>query len=146
MTPGTPSKKAQTEADPGTGTTGAPPARGSSKAPSAAGAPGLVDPSLVPALAAPGLLAQPAFFSASHELLFEPTAPRCDACDGPLTRADADAAADDADDSDEAGGHGLYIWARSGGLVYEEPPLCASCAAAITMTALSRWDIEEEEG
>jgi hypothetical protein len=75
------------------------------------------------------------FVTASHELLFAPEPPACDACGTAL-----DAAAED------EGGLGLYIWARNGEVVYEEPPLCASCAAAITITALQRWEIEEEEG
>jgi hypothetical protein len=75
------------------------------------------------------------FVTASHEVLFAPEAPSCDACGAVL---DADA--------DDEGGHGLYIWTRDGEVVYEEPPLCASCAAAITITALQRWEMEEEEG
>jgi hypothetical protein len=79
------------------------------------------------------------FFTAGHEALFDPVPLTCDACDGPLRR-------DDDGDDEAAGGHGLYIWARSAGIVYEEPPLCPACAAAITISALQRWDIEEEEG
>ncbi len=55
----------------------------------------------------------------------------------------------DEDDDDDAlitGGRGLYVWSRGGEVVYEEPRLCASCAMAIGMSALARWEIEEEEG
>jgi len=87
------------------------------------------------------------YVSVGHELLFAPDAPRCDACGSELPSPDDDLAASAAGDRDEIeGGHGLYIWARHGEVVYEEPPLCASCAAAITITALQRWEIEEEEG
>jgi len=79
---------------------------------------------------------------ASHEDLFvERNEVRCDACGGSL-------AADDAEP--EAGyglqGQGLYLWARGDEVRFERAPLCASCAAAIGMTALARWEIEEEEG
>ena len=75
------------------------------------------------------------FVTASHDLLFAPEAPSCDACGAVLDP-----------DAEEEGGRGLYIWARDGEVIYEEPPLCASCAAAITITALQRWEMEEEEG
>jgi hypothetical protein len=78
--------------------------------------------------------------SATHAILFEPSGPRCDVCDTPL-----DATADREDEA-EVGGHGLYVWVRHGEVVYEEPPLCAGCAAAITISALQRWAVEEEDG
>jgi hypothetical protein len=77
------------------------------------------------------------FVTASHDVLFAADPPRCDACGS---------ASFDEDRDDNPGGHGLYVWARNGAVVYEEPPLCASCARAITITALQRWEIEEEEG
>ena len=80
------------------------------------------------------------FVTASHELLFRPEEPTCDACDGPLDSSDSD------EDGDSPGGHGLYLWLRHGEVVFEEPPLCGACAAAITISALLRWEIEEEEG
>ncbi len=43
-------------------------------------------------------------------------------------------------------GEGVYLWARGNEVRYEKAPLCPSCAAAIGMTALARWEIEEEEG
>ncbi len=52
----------------------------------------------------------------------------------------------DLEDEDALTGSGLYIWVRGDHVVYEEPPLCASCGTAISMTALGRWEIEEEEG
>jgi hypothetical protein len=46
----------------------------------------------------------------------------------------------------EPAGHGLLIFVRGDTTVREEPPLCERCALAISMTALHRWEIEEEEG
>jgi hypothetical protein len=60
----------------------------------------------------------------------------CDVCGRPV----------DVDDEDQMTGSGLYVWVRGDKVVYEEPPLCASCGTAISMTALGRWEIEEEEG
>jgi hypothetical protein len=78
--------------------------------------------------------------TASHEVLFEVAEPRaCDACGAAL-----------ADDDDEVGyglaGSRVYMWTRGDSVHLEKAPLCASCAAAIGMTALARWEIEEEEG
>lgn len=46
----------------------------------------------------------------------------------------------------EAPGHGLLLWVRGDEVLREEPPLCSRCAHAVSMAALSRWEIEEEEG
>ncbi len=46
----------------------------------------------------------------------------------------------------EPAGRGLMVFVRGDAVEYEEPPLCARCAHAISMTALYRWEIEEEEG
>jgi hypothetical protein len=46
----------------------------------------------------------------------------------------------------EPAGHGLMVFVRGDRVEYEEPPLCERCAHAISMTALYRWEIEEEEG
>jgi hypothetical protein len=81
---------------------------------------------------------------ASHEALFaRPTETRCDACDRPLG-----AASDESGDDDGFGprGEGVYLWARGDEVRFERAPLCGSCASAIGMTALARWEIEEEEG
>jgi hypothetical protein len=43
------------------------------------------------------------------------------------------------------GGAGLLIWTRGSEVRYEEPPLCEACAAEITIGALLKWDVEEEE-
>lgn len=43
------------------------------------------------------------------------------------------------------GGSGLFVWTRGDEVRYEEPPLCEECAAEITVGALMRWDVEEEE-
>jgi hypothetical protein len=77
--------------------------------------------------------------SAGHEVLFAPDAtPKCDACGDPLRN--------DTDDGFAVEGAGLYLWARGDDVRYEEAPLCAACGAAIGVTALARWEIEEEEG
>ena len=77
---------------------------------------------------------------ASHEELFEPVeACVCDACGRAL---------DAEEDEDTYGipGAGTYLWTRGDRVQIETAPLCASCAAAIGVTALARWEIEEEEG
>ena len=43
------------------------------------------------------------------------------------------------------GGSGLFVWTRGDEVRYEEPPLCEDCAAEITVGALMRWDVEQEE-
>jgi hypothetical protein len=39
---------------------------------------------------------------------------------------------------------GLLMWARDDELRFEEPALCASCALAIGVTAMRRFDADEE--
>ncbi len=57
---------------------------------------------------------------------------RCDACDAEI--------------EGEPPGSGLYLWTRGDDdLRLEEPPLCESCVTAIGMTALRKWDEEDEE-
>jgi len=56
----------------------------------------------------------------------------CHACDAPI--------------EGEAAGHGMMIWVRGDEVVREELPLCERCALAVSMTALDRIFIEEEEG
>jgi hypothetical protein len=81
------------------------------------------------------------FVTASHAVLFEETtAARCDVCAGALGSGDEDEAGYDVQ------GRGLLVWARGDERRYQEPPLCPTCAAAIGLTALQRWEIEEEEG
>lgn len=76
----------------------------------------------------------------SHEALFaEPDDVRCDACDAVLP-------ATDADEGYDLPGFGVYLWTRGEEVRFEKAPLCGSCASAIGMTALARWEIEEEEG
>jgi hypothetical protein len=79
---------------------------------------------------------------ASHEALFASDRERCDACGAPLP--DARESADDAGFG--VRGEGVYLWTRGGEARVEKAPLCAECASAIGMTALARWEIEEEEG
>jgi hypothetical protein len=78
--------------------------------------------------------------SVSHEALFQLDAvTRCDACDEPLPAVDDSGAY-------SPQGRAVYLWQRGGEPRFETAPLCPACAAAIGMTALARWEIEEEEG
>jgi len=43
------------------------------------------------------------------------------------------------------GGAGLLVWTRGDDVRYEEPPLCEECASKITIGALLKWELEEEE-
>jgi hypothetical protein len=80
------------------------------------------------------------FVSAGHAVLFaEEEASRCDVCGVEVAR-------DEADEGYDVGGRGLLVWTRGEERRCQEPPLCPSCAAAIGVSALSRWEIEEEEG
>jgi hypothetical protein len=78
------------------------------------------------------------FVSASHAILFEAGDERCSVCSAEL--------AEDDDDDPEPRGRGLLVWARGEERRYEEPQLCPGCASAIGVTALQRWEIEEDEG
>lgn len=75
---------------------------------------------------------------ASSSELFREGAPTCDAC-GDELRAERD-------DDLAPGGEGALLWWRDGRLREEKRPLCPPCAAAIGLTALTRWAIEEEGG
>jgi hypothetical protein len=77
--------------------------------------------------------------SASHTILFERPEERCNVCSEPLMP-------EDDDDPSSVRGSGLLVWARGEERRYEEPQLCPSCAAAIGVSALQRWEIEEDEG
>ncbi|MGD0674339.1 MAG: hypothetical protein ABSC94_02910 [Polyangiaceae bacterium] len=78
--------------------------------------------------------------TASHEALFEVVeATWCDACGAKLDDDDSGAPY-------EVRGRGAYMWTRGDDVRFDEAPLCAPCASAIGMTALARWEIEEEEG
>jgi len=78
--------------------------------------------------------------SVSHEALLQPdAATRCDACDERLPAVDDSGAY-------SPQGRAVYLWQRGGEPQLETAPLCPSCASAIGMTALARWEIEEEEG
>ena len=82
---------------------------------------------------------------ASHDILFAGSSElRCDACNRPLEALERSAEADD--DGYAIPGEGVYLWARGDEVRYEKTALCPPCAAAIGMTALARWEIEEEEG
>ena len=75
----------------------------------------------------------------SHDILFAAAeTPSCDACGGPLPGND--------EDGYDPPGRGMYMWARGEEIRVENAPLCSACASAIGMTALARWEIEEEEG
>jgi hypothetical protein len=94
--------------------------------------------------AAPAAAPEPEFVTLSHDALFTPAQSleeRCDACGIVLAKP-----ADDDDDGYRVRGQGVYYWVRGEEPRFEKAPLCPSCAAAIGMTALARWEIEEEEG
>jgi hypothetical protein len=78
----------------------------------------------------------------SHESLFASSSSveRCDACGSALAPEEED------DGGYGVRGLGVYQWVRGDESRFEKVPLCPSCAAAIGMTALARWEIEEEEG
>ncbi|MBX3262977.1 MAG: hypothetical protein KIS78_22055 [Labilithrix sp.] len=78
------------------------------------------------------------FVTASHAILFEEGDERCSVCSELLEAED--------EDGPELRGRGLLVWARGEERRYEEPHLCPSCASAIGVSALQRWEIEEDEG
>lgn len=87
------------------------------------------------------------FVTASHAILFaDPAKTRCDVCQAPVEQSTGD----DEDDLDHAQhrvpGRGLLVWTRGDERRYQEPPLCPACASAIGLSALQRWEIEEDEG
>jgi hypothetical protein len=45
----------------------------------------------------------------------------------------------------EPAGSGLFMWTRGDEVRFEEPPLCQECAQNVTLDALTRWGVEEEE-
>jgi hypothetical protein len=77
----------------------------------------------------------------SHDVLFEEPREACHACGD-----DLDSSADADDDGFGVTGRGLVVFYRGDERRPEEPGLCPSCGAAIGMTMLTRWAIEEEEG
>ena len=84
------------------------------------------------------------FVVASHEVLFVTSdEARCDACGCAI---EAGANPDDPGSSIMGNARGTYLWVRGGETTLESVPVCAACAAAIGVTALARWEIEEEEG
>lgn len=76
---------------------------------------------------------------ASSSQLFGESTPRCDACGDDLPTGAPD-------DDESPTGEGALLWWRDGRIREEKRPLCGPCAAAIGLTALSRWAIEEEGG
>jgi hypothetical protein len=45
----------------------------------------------------------------------------------------------------EPAGSGLFMWTRGDEVRFEEPPLCQTCAENVTLDALTRFEVEEEE-
>ena len=79
------------------------------------------------------------FVTATHAVLFQPpVTPRCDVCGAPVTEA--------ADDEAPLPTAGTFVTARGDEIHEDEAPLCRACALALGVTALARWDAEEEEG
>jgi hypothetical protein len=37
------------------------------------------------------------------------------------------------------------VWNHGGEIRFEEPPLCVRCGPAIALTAMRRWEEEDEE-
>jgi len=84
------------------------------------------------------------FVTAGHTVLFsENEAHRCDVCGEALA---AEEASSDGDPWSGVSGRGLLVWSRGEERRYQEPPLCPSCASAIGVSALQRWETEEDEG
>ena len=82
---------------------------------------------------------------ASHEALFAETpASRCDACGEAIVEGEGEGG--NKGEGYGFPGRGVYLSTRGGEPHLESVPLCAACASAIGMTALARWEIEEEEG
>ncbi len=80
-----------------------------------------------------------AFVARGHEVLFRDDATdRCDVC--------GERVEEDSGEGPAVPGRALYVWARGEAVRYEEPPLCPACGAALALSALGRWEIEEEEG
>jgi hypothetical protein len=42
-------------------------------------------------------------------------------------------------------GKGLLLWWRGTEMRYDEPPLCEECSSRITLGAMSKWALEDEE-
>jgi hypothetical protein len=78
--------------------------------------------------------------SESHHVLFRQAAhPACDVCGEPLPPID--------EEPDFAlAGEGMLVWYRGEERRAEKIPLCGGCATAIGVTAMHRWEIEEDEG
>lgn len=88
----------------------------------------------------------PGFVTAGHAILFEELDPhRCDVC-GTSSLPGAESADDAQESGYDVSGSGLLVWSRGEERRYQEPPLCAACAAAIGVSALQRWETEEDEG
>jgi hypothetical protein len=93
-----------------------------------------------PATSMPAATPQGDTVVGTHEALFvAETRRQCDACGEPLADSEEPG-------PDDMSGHGVYLWARGDHVHFESAPLCSACASAIGMTALARWEIEEEEG
>jgi hypothetical protein len=109
-----------------------------------------VDDARVEAAAAPAST----YVTASQDALFAADASdresRCDVCGEPIP--------EEATEGYAVNGRGLYVWSRRRSsqangdddlgheVRYEEPPLCPACAVAVGVSAMARWEIEEEEG
>lgn len=79
------------------------------------------------------------FVTATHAALFEEDRfPTCDIC--------GEAIAPDEDEGPAVPGRAHYVSMRGDTLCHEEQPLCPGCAVAVGVTAIQRWDVEEDEG
>jgi len=72
-------------------------------------------------------------FALSERVLFE-DARTCSVCDRRLDDVEEDSVS-----------RGLLLFVRGDERRWEEPELCAECSSAITISALQRWEAEEED-
>jgi len=87
------------------------------------------------------------FVTASHAVLFQDEkSDVCDVCSAPLKEEEALDDDDNTASPSRVQGRGLLVWSRGEERRYQEPPLCSGCAAAIGVSALRHWEIEEDEG
>lgn len=82
---------------------------------------------------------------ASLKDLFEADeSPSCGVCGDTLDALDA--LDDGSDEGHAVQGRGMLLWSRGEERRTEDVPLCPTCSAGIGITALSRFQLEEEEG
>jgi hypothetical protein len=87
------------------------------------------------------------FSTASHEELFREAGDEsCDICSSLIAPEGDSAGQSRRLPLGRVAGQGSYVWIRGDEVRVQRVPLCSSCASAIGVAALARWEIEEEEG